>query len=103
MLPAQHASRPLAACCVAATAPCTATASPARQERPNQGPDRRRALLSVFGCIPAVAVQQLLSPALAADESLCSRLDAPATTVRNPGNAKPWAAKQIYYPVSSCT
>ena len=25
----------------------------------------------------------------------------PAATIRNPGGARPWAAKQIYYPVSA--
>ena len=100
MLLAQHAGRPPAAPCGAVTLSEAATVVVSRQ-RPQDWPDRRRALLSLLGYTTVVAVQQLSAgkPALA-DESLCSRLDSPAATIRNPGGAKPWAAKQIYYPVS---
>ena len=67
---------------------------------PHDGPDRRRALASLLACVPVLAAEQLSAPA-SAEESICSRLDAPAATVRNPGGARPWAAKQIYYPVGS--
>jgi hypothetical protein len=58
--------------------------------------------VSLLACVPVLAAEQLSAPALA-EESICSRLDAPAAAVRNPGSARPWAAKQIYYPVRSRT
>ena len=54
--------------------------------------------MSLLACVPVLAAEQLSAPAFA-DDSLCGRLNAPASTIRNPGGARPWAAKQIYYPV----
>ena len=56
-------------------------------------------LLASLSCGAIALALTLSPPAARADDSLCSRLDAPAQSVRTPGSARPWAAKQIYYPV----
>ena len=58
--------------------------------------------MSLLACVPVLAAEQLSAPAFA-DDSLCGRLTAPASTIRNPGGARPWAAKQIYYPVRAAS
>ena len=100
MLPAQHAASRPPSMAVTVRSPATPAACQARRRAE---PDRRRALLSLLGATAAVTAQQLGAgqPALAADESLCGRLDAPAAVIRNPGGARPWAEKQIHYPVDA--
>lgn len=47
----------------------------------------------------ASAVTVLPAQAASVDGSLCGRIDASAQSIKTPGSARPWAEKQVYYPV----
>ena len=57
--------------------------------------------LTLAPMVAAAASAAAVLPAQAAsvDGSLCSRIDASAQSVKTPGSARPWAEKQVYYPV----
>ena len=61
---------------------------------------RRQALAALLApLVSTAAATAMLAPAGAAlaDESLCGRID--EQSARTPGTARPWAPKQVYYPV----